>query len=141
MLVKDYEEDMSLFVFGETFLKYRHLFQNEYQLLIALQGEVRQERFSWRVIEVQPLESVLEKFAKRICLPLSLNQIGDGLAEKINQMFEQCSGEQKVDVDFRIADELSDTDVTLTMRKGLDIAAFCHRYQTEYPGLPMEVKR
>ncbi|MBO7465385.1 MAG: DNA polymerase III subunit alpha, partial [Bacteroidales bacterium] len=72
--VRDYDDEMQFFIFGEAFVKYRHLFQNDLQVLVALQGEVRtdrgkggagngekRERFSWRVLEVHLLEEVLEK--------------------------------------------------------------------------------
>jgi DNA polymerase-3 subunit alpha len=141
VMVRDYEDEMSLFVFGEVFLKYRHLLQPDYQVLIALQGEVRQNRFSWRVMEVHPLETVMEKFAKRIRLSLPLSQIDTAFSNNLERLCKENSGENKVDVDICVADGSSRLDVTLTMRKGLDVSAFCQQLQAEYPDLPLSVNR
>ena len=108
---------------------------------MALQGEVRQDRFSWRVMEVHPLETVMEKFAKRIRLSLPLSRIDTGFSADLARLCSGCAGEQKVDLDVCVADEGSQMDVTLTMRKGLDVSSFCQQLQNDYPDLSLEVSR
>ncbi len=141
VVIRDYEEEMTLFVFGEVFLKYRHLLQPDYQVLMAMQGEVRQDRFSWRVMEVHPLESVMEKFAKRIRLSIPVSRIDAGLSERLEHLCEEFSDEHKVDLDICVTSGDSQTDVTLTMRKGLDVASFCQQLQSDYPDFPLSVSR
>ena len=141
VVIRDYEEEMTLFVFGEVFLKYRHLLQPDYQVLMAMQGEVRQDRFSWRVMEVHPLETVMEKFAKRIRLSIPVSRIDAGLSEKLEHLCEEFSDEHKVDLDICVTSGDSQTDVTLTMRKGLDVASFCQQLQSDYPDFPLSVSR
>ncbi|MBO7624990.1 MAG: hypothetical protein J6S82_06780, partial [Bacteroidales bacterium] len=141
LLVRDYEEEMSLFVFGEAFLKYRHLLQNEYQVLIALQAEIRQERFSWRVMEVCPMETLLEQFAKRIRITLPLQAANAETSGYLEQLSLQCKGEQRVDLDISVRDDLSGMEVTMTVQKPLDLSAFCQRFQKDHPEFALEAFR
>jgi DNA polymerase-3 subunit alpha len=141
LVVRDYEDEMTLFVFGEAFLKYRHLLQNEYQVLVALQPEVRQDRFSWRVLEVHPLETVLEQFAKRVRLTIPLQDVDAAFSAYLEELCRQCAGDQRVDLDVRVEDDLSELDVTMTAQKALDLSAFCLRLQGDHPDYPIEAFR
>ena len=139
--VRDYDDEMQLFVFGDPFLKYRHLFCPEYLVLVALQGEIRQNRFSWRVTDVYPMEQLLEKFARRIVVQPPLQRVDRCFAEYMERLCDNCKGERKVDLDFCLKDELSQLDVTLTRPRELDVNAFCQQFRTDYPDFPIFVKR
>ena len=149
VMVRDYENETSLFVFGDTFLKYKHLLQTDYLVMLSLQTQIRKsngegtESFSWKVDKVEALETMLEQRTKRIRMYLPVHQINNHLAEYIQQLADTESPDatqQPCDIEIFVWDELSKLDVTLSMmRKKLDIAAFCHQVEADYPDIELKL--
>lgn len=139
--VRDYDNEMQFFVFGETFLKYRFLLQNGYMLLLTLQSEQRKGGMSWKVMEAVSLDSILEKYTRRLCINLPLNHLDARFTEYIEHLADNTPGPKKVEVDFNVYDTLGGLGVTLSMQKSLDLAAFCYQLQTDYPELQLEAKK
>lgn len=149
LLIRDYEDELSLFVFGETFLKYKHLLQENYLVSIGLQAKLRKnqgngtEYFSWQVVKVEALETLLGDTTKRVVLYVPVRMMTKQLAENLKQLMEMQGPDitpRPCSIDVYVWDEQSKMDVTLSVNKNLDISAFCHKVEADYPDIEMKLQ-
>ena len=145
VVLRDNEAESPFFLRGETLERFRYLLKEENMVLMTLKPESftkkdGTETFSWTVAEVESLEFLLEKKVKRITLPLSLQQITPVCISGIKRLLEEnVDGKTKMNIDFQITDAVSQTDVLLSGIFKLDLAAFCHQMEAQFPDIPLKL--
>ncbi|MFN0030815.1 MAG: DNA polymerase III subunit alpha [Flavobacteriales bacterium] len=98
--LEDYEAQQEFVLFGEDYLKYKHLLFNGAKLFVL--GKVQQRKwngepngFEFRINRLEPLFEVREKLGRYLDIVVSLDKLNDQLVERIAATLNQ-GGKTKV---------------------------------------------
>ena len=118
--LEDFDSSYELAVFGEDFLKFRHIIE-EVGSPVFISGKYQKraysdnEEYEFRINNIELLDSIRSKNTKEIRLTLSSSVIN---SESINMLTSVLEGHKgKVPLRFRIKDEMLNYDVNFISRK------------------------
>ena len=106
--LEDYDATFEFVLFGEDYLKYKHLLYAGAKLFIV--GRVQQKRFGqdtnaleYRVNRIEPLFEIREKLGRYLDIKIPLATLHDGLVDKLASSLK--NGEGKTQVRLKIQTE------------------------------------
>ncbi len=99
--LEDYESQHDFILFGEDYLKYKHLLFAGAKLFVV--GKIQQRKwngeangFEFRIVRLEPLFELRDKMGRYLDLIVSLDALNDKLVEKIAASFDNQAGKTKV---------------------------------------------
>lgn len=112
--LEDFEDTAKFFLFGEEYLRLRHMIETNRFLYIK--GKVQQrwrdsDQWEFKISTIDLLSEVKEKYTKSVKLTLELAQVSEEFVEQITSLFNKTSGTIPVklavlDTDEKLAVEL-----------------------------------
>jgi len=116
--IEDYENKLTLSLFGENYLKLQHFFQQNIFVFLELKSELRKGRkgefdedFELRVINIHPLANILDTYTKTINLLINLEDIDNNMIDALYHCINKSKG--NVPVHFKVFDLKNNLDVQL----------------------------
>jgi DNA polymerase-3 subunit alpha len=114
--LEDYENNFEFILFGEDYLKYRHLLQKGSFLYLA--GRIQPKRFGadadkaleFKINKIEPLFEIRDKLARYLNISIDLTSITNEFVETISNVLPNGSG--KTIVRFKVKDP-DGTELTL----------------------------
>ena len=114
--LEDYENNFEFILFGEDYLKYRHLLQKGSFLYLA--GRIQPKRFGadadkaleFKINKIEPLFEIRDKLARYLNISIDLNSITNDFVETISNVLPNGNG--KTIVRFKVKDP-DGTELTL----------------------------
>jgi DNA polymerase III subunit alpha len=101
--LEDYEAQFEFILFGEDYLKYKHLFFPGNKLFIV--GKIQPRRFGqdtngleFRIVRIEPLFEIRDKLGKFLDINIPLSKLSDGLVEKLAASLQNGAGKTQVRV-------------------------------------------
>lgn len=123
--MEDYHGSYEFRLFGENYLKYKHLLDVDQFLFVK--GAVREK--SWRnkdggetrrvEFEIGGIELLIEvrdKMAKKITIDIELDKLNDVVLMKLKKLLDENKGKGMVKVHFEVRDSSTETQVELPSR-------------------------
>lgn len=122
--VEDQTDSVELMLFGENYLKFKHLAEADTFVYVIAQVQNSQrykDQNELKVVEVKLLDEILEKLTKEVHLELDIHEMTEqGMKDFIALMHESMGG--KVQFTVRLKDKEANTSTLLRPMKGaLDI--------------------
>ncbi|MDO5510999.1 MAG: DNA polymerase III subunit alpha [Weeksellaceae bacterium] len=121
VVLEDYTGEHSFSIFGDKFLKFKHLLQAHEVLCITLQ--ITQNKFSQRIYtdveDMQLLSEIMVKSIHKLTMWLNSSDISVDLAHQIQNIMGQNPGDVAMDLIVLYPD--SQQDITLTAEKGVQL--------------------
>jgi len=123
--MEDYHGTFAFRLFGETYMKYRHMMVEDTFLFVK--GGVREKKWTnkegketrrveFEITGIELLTEIREKLADKITIDLDLDKLDDDLLEKLNKLLSSNKGKGKVSVKFQVTDRSNKTQVELPSR-------------------------
>jgi DNA polymerase-3 subunit alpha len=114
--MEDYDNSFEFILFGEDYLKYRHLLQKGSFLFLV--GRIQPKRFGadadkaleFRINRLEPLFEIREKMARYLNISIDLNSITNEFVETISSTLPNGNG--KTTIRFKVRDA-EGTELTL----------------------------
>jgi DNA polymerase-3 subunit alpha len=106
--MEDYEGSFEFVLFGEDYMKYRHLLQKGHFLFIA--GRVQTKKFGpdadkgleFKISRVEPLYEIREKMARYLTITVPLEFVSTTMIDNLTSLIQ--SGQGKTQMRFKIRD-------------------------------------
>ncbi|MFN6377722.1 MAG: DNA polymerase III subunit alpha [Flavobacteriales bacterium] len=106
--MEDYEGSFEFVLFGEDYMKYRHLLQKGHFLFIA--GRVQTKKFGpdadkgleFKINRVEPLYEIREKMARYLTITVPLEFVSTTMIDNLTSLIQ--SGQGKTQMRFKIRD-------------------------------------
>ena len=117
-VVEDYFNFISLTMFSEEYLKWKHMLEEGQYVFLKARIEPRfdsPDQMAIRVNQVILLSEVMEKFSKVLSLTLDLSEVTVDTINKLHHAAKQCKG--KCHVRIRIQDPIENITIDLPSRK------------------------
>jgi DNA polymerase-3 subunit alpha len=99
--MEDYETHSEFVLFGEDYLKYKHLLYAGSKLFVV--GRIQPRRFGqetngfeFRISRIEPLFDIREKMGRYLDISVSLAKLNDGLIEKIASTIQNGTGKAQL---------------------------------------------
>jgi len=123
--MEDYKGSYEFRLFGETYLKYRHLMDVDFFLFVK--GAVREKswrdkdggetkRLEFEIMNIELLTEVREKMAKKITIDLELDDLDENLLDSLNKLLSKNKKKGGCSIRFEVSDKSNDTKVELPSR-------------------------
>ena len=143
--IEDYDNKLTLTLFGENYLKLEHFFQKNTFVFLDLKSELRfgrngefDEDYDFKVVNIQLLDNILNTYTKSIHLQLNLTEIDEKL---INVLFEKMKKNKgNTSVVFKVFDLQNNLDVQLSCPQKVNVADFCNDIKN-IPNLEIKLLR
>lgn len=134
-IVEDDQESISLSLFGEDYLKYKHLLNEE--MLVMISGSYRKRyresaTAEFRVSHIEMLSEVMDKMTKNLCITLPLIKVDDELTSHLGKAMLEYRGPCKVQIVLEDAD--AGYRLRMWSRYGVKARDFYHK-AIQIPGL------
>ena len=117
-VVEDYFNFISLTMFSEEYLKWKHLLEEGQYVFLKARVESRfdsPEQMAIRINQVILLPEVMEKFSKAISLTLALNELTVDTIQKLHHVAKQSRGKCRLRI--RVHDPDENITIDLPSRK------------------------
>lgn len=117
-VVEDYFNFISLTMFSEEYLKWKHMLEEGQYVFLKARIESRfdsPDQMSIRVNQVTLLPEVMEKFSKTLSLTIMLDDLTPKIIEKLQQAAKQYKG--KCSLRIRVHDPAENVSIDLPSRK------------------------
>ena len=112
--LEDYDSQFEFVLFGEEYLKYKHLLFKGHHLFIV--GRIQPRKFGqdtngleFRIQRMEPLFEVREKMGKHLNISIPLNKLNEGLVDRLTQALDNGKGKTSVRL------QIKDGPVELTL--------------------------
>ncbi|GGE02318.1 DNA polymerase III subunit alpha [Psychroflexus salis] len=116
--LEDYKNSYDFFLFGEDYLKFRHLMIVDGFLFIKCVNKVYINKDSGKaspprvkVNSIRPLRDIMEEFSKKLTLMLSLNHVQDEKINLLNQTCKSFEGDKRLQ--FKIVDKKQSLELSM----------------------------
>jgi DNA polymerase III subunit alpha len=124
LTIEDYSNSHRMYVFGDNYLKFRHLMQKD--LLLGIRGKVQegpykdkitgQKPIEFVISNVEQLEDMLRQRSGTLNITIPLRALDQVLMSKLETLFTEV-GDGSFDVKFKVVDPLDDTTVIMPAKK------------------------
>ncbi|MEI6436806.1 MAG: OB-fold nucleic acid binding domain-containing protein, partial [Bacteroidota bacterium] len=117
-VVEDYFNFISLTMFSEEYLKWKHMLEEGQYVFLKARIESRfdnPDQMTIRINQVTLLSEVMEKFSKVLTLTLDIIEVTRDMIEKLHQAAKQCKG--KCHIRIRVQDPVENITIDLPSRK------------------------
>ncbi len=123
--IEDYLGSYEFRMFGENYLKYKHLMDVDFFLFVR--GAAREKvwrnkegqetkRIEFEIQNIELLSEVREKMAKKITIDLELEDLDDTLLDELNKLISKNKKNGGCSIRFEVSDKSNDTKVELPSR-------------------------
>jgi DNA polymerase-3 subunit alpha len=123
--IEDYQGNHEFRLFGETYLKYRHMMDVDFFLFVK--GGVREKswrnkdgsetkRLEFEITNIELLSEIREKMAKKITIDLELDDLDDKLLDNLNKLLSKNKKKGGCSIRFEVSDKTNDTKIELPSR-------------------------
>jgi DNA polymerase-3 subunit alpha len=124
--IEDYYSNMKFFLFGEDYLKLKHMLVTG--LFVLVRGRVQQRQWSkdpseieFKISAIEMLSEVRAKLAKSLTISLDLNQLDNQLLNDLTEVISQSQGGCKLN--FVVHDRNSNMAVEMPSKdKGVELS-------------------
>lgn len=104
--VEDYDNTADFVMFGEEYMKYKHLLHKGHHLFIV--GRIQPRKFGqdpnqleFKINRIEPLYEVREKLGRYLTININLAHISENLVEELSSSLPNGSGKTQVRIDIR----------------------------------------
>ncbi len=115
--IEDYTGELEMGIFGETYLKYEHLIKEGLKVGITAMVEENYNRpgvYSVRVLEMVPLEKVLENYSHGLIIYFNELDISEEKVERLLELIKKHKGKKNLEIQlYSIAEQFK---IKLTSR-------------------------
>ncbi len=121
--LEDYTHTHKMFIFGDTYLKFRHLMTND--LFVALQGKVQESKYpdkitkqktiQFGITSIEQLNELLQKRQANVHITIPIKELDQLVLGKLEDIFKESEG--ACQVQFTVVDHLDDIKIKLASRK------------------------
>jgi DNA polymerase-3 subunit alpha len=121
--IEDYSHSMKQYIFGDTYLKFRHLLLKD--LFVAIKGKVQEGPYPDKITKLKPiefsivaieqLEDLLDSRAATLNITIPVSALDYLVVGKLEELFKESEG--KCSVKFTIVDQLDNISVSMPSRK------------------------
>jgi DNA polymerase-3 subunit alpha len=139
-MVEDYTDSMTLFLYSEDYLKYRHLLEDGFNLFVKARVEARFDAPDQLVVRVNTLSllsEVLERFARGISVTVPVEDFTEELAAALPELARKHKG--KCALRIRIEDRDGKMHVELPSKKFRVNPSEIVAGLAEYPSLEVRI--
>jgi DNA polymerase-3 subunit alpha len=124
--MEDYHGTYEFRLFGENYLKFKHLLEDDLMLFIS--GAVTERswrnkedgtetrRVEFQVNNIELLSDIREKMAKCLTIDLALDDLDDEVLLQLNRLLAKSKSKKGCEVRFQIRDTESESEVQLPSR-------------------------
>ncbi len=123
--MEDYHGSYEFRLYGENYLKYKHLLDVDQFLFVK--GAVRERswhnkdggetrRVEFDIANIELLVEVREKMANRLTIDIELDSLNDDLLKKLNKLLNENKGKGSIKVKFEVRDSNTESHVELPSR-------------------------
>jgi DNA polymerase-3 subunit alpha len=123
--MEDYHGSYEFRLFGENYLKYKHLMDVDFFLFVR--GGAREKvwrnkegqetkRVEFEIQNIELLSEIREKMAKKITIDIELDDLDDSLLDELNKLFSENKKKGGCTIRFEVSDKSNDTKVELPSR-------------------------
>lgn len=116
--IEDYSGSYTGFLFGEQFLKYKHI--TEVGTTVYLKGKYQRQKYDeskteFKIYDVKLLSEIREALARKVLLMIGLYDVSDKTIEKIDTLIKKYSG--KMPMQIFVRDTLNNYEVSFNSSK------------------------
>ncbi len=116
--LEDYKASFDFFLFGEDYLKFRHLMIIDEFLFVRCNNKVYINKETGKaspprvkISSIRPLRDIMEEFSKKLTLVLSLDHIKEGTISLLDAKFKSYRGEKRLQ--FKIIDQHQEIELSM----------------------------
>jgi DNA polymerase-3 subunit alpha len=127
--LEGYDETFEFRVFGEEYLKFRHLLvQNSFTFikLIVKEGWVNKEGKKgdprMQFTEVKMLTDVLNTYAKKLVLQLSINDLSEKMIQSLRELFEKEKGDNQITIEVMELEKIKRQIIETIENEAIDVS-------------------